>query len=333
MTKTFIKIRKRNSLRPRRRGNRNERKKSKNKKSEINPKFKNISSAQPSSPPPILDVPQYEDNISKFNKARIEFLFAERDNTLNDYFLRETEEFELNMYIQKENTNERLQKIRNFLLYSLLDIKAQITTIFNYTFPANFVHSVIALFDLFLARSNKEMDANYAKRIMNACMDIIDKKEGLGVFINKDFKKTFTPDDEVDILEATDLEIDPVKPYDYFSLFYFNSHVSKRNNVLLLNYIESFKKLFDKVAFCFLFNLNTKKNKPSTNYMSIFLITYELTKNFVPSGDNYINEYINDFKKRINYEDEFYLLAKMDYLKGVSLVEKTKLLYEEALKK
>ena len=67
--------------------------------------------------------------------------------------------------------------------------------------------------------------------------------------------------------------------------------------------------------------------------MSIFLITYELTKNFVPSGDNYINEYINDFKKRINYEDEFYLLAKMDYLKGVSFVEKTKLLYEEALKK
>ena len=328
MVKTFLKIRKFKTLRPRRiRGGRAERRKAhkkKEKKREKKAKINKFNYVFPS-----IDNPIKEDILSKYSKDRIEFLFCERDNVLNDYLTKEIEEFI--PYFSQEPINPLMKKRRSCFIYGLFDLLNKITTCFNYIFPENFIHSVLALYDYFLAKSQKEMKFSFMGRTMYACMDIIDKESGMGVFLHENFQKQFTTDDEIDVLEATDFKLYPIKPFDYFSLFCFNAHVIKRQDSDFLNYLKKLKEKFDKIAFYFLINEETKLNKPSTNYLSIFSMAYEETKNELPHGDNFINDYLNEFKNRIQYSNEDYSLAKNQLKESISLVEEAKLKYAQIL--
>ena len=98
-----------------------------------------------------------------------------------------------------------------------------------------------------------------------------------------------------------------------------------------MNYLKKFKEKFDKLAFYFLINEETKLSKPSTNYLSIFSMVYETTKNELPLGDNFINDYLNNFKNRIQYSNEDYSLAKNQLKESISLVEEAKLKYAQIL--
>ena len=98
-----------------------------------------------------------------------------------------------------------------------------------------------------------------------------------------------------------------------------------------MNYLKKFKEKFDKIAFYFLINEETKLNKPSTNYFSIFSMAYEETKNELPNGDNFINDYMNKFKNRIQYSNEDLSLAKNQLEESISLVEEAKLKYAQIL--
>ena len=195
-------------------------------------------------------------------------------------------------------------------------------------FPENFEPSVMALFDYFLSKSHKEMKASYMGRILYACLDIIDKEEGLGVFLNEDFQKNFTTDDEIDVLEATDFTIYPIKPFDYFSHFCFNAQVIKRGNSNFLNYLKKLKEKFHEISFNFLFNEETKINLPSTNYCSILLMAYDATKNNLPTGDNFIIDYVNNFKNKIQYSNNDYILALKQYENSIHLIEEAKQKYK-----
>ena len=326
MVKTFLKIKKSKKLRPRRiRGGRAERRKAhkiKEKKKEEKDQINKISYLFSS-----MNIHSKEDILSRYSKDRIEFLFDESENVLNDYLTKEIEEFI--PYISQEPVNPSMRKQRNCVIYGLFDLMNKITTGFNYTFPENFMHSVIALYDYFLAKSQKEMKFFYMGRTMYACMDIIDKESGLGVFLNDDFQNKFTTDDEIDVLEATDFKLYPIKPFDYFSQFCFNAHVIKREDSDFLNYLKKFQEKFDKIAFYFLINEETKLNKPSTNYFSIFSMAYEATKDELPNGDNFINDYMNKFKNRIQYSNEDLSLAKNQLEESISLVEEAKLKYAQ----
>ena len=328
MVKTFLKIKKSKKLRPRRiRGGRSERRKAhkiKEKKKEEKDQISKISYLFSS-----MNIHNKEDILSRYSKDRIEFLFDESENVLNDYLTKEIEEFI--PYISQEPVNPSMKKQRNCVIYGLFDLMNKITTGFNYTFPENFMHSVIALYDYFLAKSQKEMKFFYMGRTMYACMDIIDKESGLGVFLNADFQNKFTTDDEIDVLEATDFKLYPIKPFDYFSQFCFNAHVIKREDSDFLNYLKKFQEKFDKIAFYFLINEETKLNKPSTNYFSIFSMAYEATKDELPNGDNFINDYMNKFKNRIQYSNEDLSLAKNQLEESISLVEEAKLKYAQIL--
>ena len=328
MVKTFLKIRKFKTLRPRRiRGRRAERRKAlkiKEKKKEKKTKINKIHNFFPS-----LNIPTKEDILSRYSKDRIEFLFSESDNVINEYLTKEIEEFV--PYFSQEPINPLMKKQRTCIIYGLFDLINKITAGSNYVFPENFMHSVIALYDYFLAKSQKEMKFYYMGRTMYACMDIIDKESGMGVFLNEDFQNRFTTDDEIDVLEATDFLLYPIKPFDYFSHFCFNAHVIKREDSNFLNYLKKFKEKFDKLAFYFLINEETKLNKPSINYLSIFSMVYETTKNELPLGDNFINDYLNNFKNRIQYSNEDYSLAKNQLKESISLVEEAKLKYAQIL--
>ena len=328
MVKTFLKIRKFKTLGPRRiRGRRAERRKAlkiKEKMKEKKAKINKINNFFPS-----LNTSTKEDILSIYSKDRIEFLFSESDNVINEYLTKEIEEFV--PYFSQEPINPLMKKQRTCIIYGLFDLINKITAGSNYVFPENFMHSVIALYDYFLAKSQKEMKFYYMGRTMYACMDIIDKESGMGVFLNEDFQNRFTTDDEIDVLEATDFLLYPIKPFDYFSHFCFNAHVIKREDSNFLNYLKKFKEKFDKLAFYFLINEETKLNKPSINYLSIFSMVYETTKNELPLGDNFINDYLNNFKNRIQYSNEDYSLAKNQLKESISLVEEAKLKYAEIL--
>ena len=328
MVKTFLKIRKFKTLRPRRiRGRRAERRKAlkiKEKKKEKKTNINKIHNFFPS-----LNIPTKEDILSRYSKDRIEFLFSESDNVINEYLTKEIEEFV--PYFSQEPINPLMKKQRTCIIYGLFDLINKITAGSNYVFPENFMHSVIALYDYFLAKSQKEMKFYYMGRTMYACMDIIDKESGMGVFLNEDFQNRFTTDDEIDVLEATDFLLYPIKPFDYFSHFCFNAHVIKREDSNFLNYLKKFKEKFDKLAFYFLINEETKMSKPSTNYLSIFSMVYETTKNELPLGDNFINDYLNNFKNRIQYSNEDFSLAKNQLKESISLVEEAKLKYAQIL--
>ena len=328
MVRTFLKIRKFKTLRPRRiRGRRIERRKAhkiKTKMKEKKSKKRNIQDI--SSLPESL---YKEDILSRYSKDRIEFLFSESDNVLHEYFSKEIEEF--NPYFSLEATNPGMKKQRNCIIFGLFDFINKISTFCHYKFPENFRHSVIALYDYFLSKSKKEMELFYMGRTMYACMDIIDKESGSGVLLNKDFQKNFTTDDEIDVLEATDFKIYPVKPFDYFSHFYLNAHVIKKEDSNFLRYLEKFKEKFDEIAFYLLINEEAKKSKPSYNYFSIFLLAYDKTKNDLPFGDNFINNYMRNFKNIILYSDEDYALAKKHLEESISLVEEAKNKYAQIL--
>ena len=326
MVKTFLKIKKFISLPPKRiRGKRAERRKLHKRKSQKREKFSKIKE-NVAFKIPDLENSLEEDILSKYSKDRIEFLFSEGNNVINEYLSKEIEEF---IPFSKEQIPPSLKEKRYFIIYSMFDLINKINALSDYKFPENFLHSVIALFDYFLSKSKKEMKLSYMWRTMYACADIIDKEEGLGVFINEQFQKNFTTNDEIDVLEAIDFIIYPIKPFDYFSHFCFNAHVLKRNDLNFLNYLEKLKEKFDEIAFYLLINEETKINKPSTNYLSMFIIAYEETKNDLPLGDNFINNYINNFKSKINYQVENYSIALEQLEKSYSLVEEAKFKYLE----
>ena len=324
MVKTFIKIKKFVPKHPKRiRGKRAQRRKfHKIKKQEKkSKKSKNITFKIPS-----LDDPFKKDILSRYSNDRIEFLFSEGNNVINEYLTKEKEEF---IPFSEESIAPHMKEKRHFVIYGMFDMINKINTLCNYKFPQNFLHSVIALYDYFLFKSQKEMNLSYMGRTIYACADIIDKEEGLGVFLNEQFQKNFTTDDEIDVLEEIDFNLYPVKPFDYFSHFCFNAHILKRNDSNFLNYLEKLKEKFDEIAFYLLINEETRINKPSTNYLSIFLIAYDETKKNLPLGDNFINDYLNNFRNKIKYHEENYSMALEQLEKSYSLVEEAKFKYIE----
>ena len=96
-----------------------------------------------------------------------------------------------------------------------------------------------------------------------------------------------------------------------------------------MNYLKKLKEKFDEIAFYLLINEESKINKTSTNYLSIFLIAFEKTKNYLPLGDNFINDYINNFRSKINYQEENYSMVLEQLEKSISLVEEAKFKYSE----
>ena len=327
MVKTFLKLKKFSTLAPNNiKSRRLERKRAYQLKLKKKSRKRNVKITKPNEPISSPVNPFQYDILSRYSKDRIDFLFHVGDNFINENLSKEKEEFCSPFPIEETNLSINIK--RNCILYGLHDLLYKISTGFNFIFPENFEPSVMALFDYFLSKSHKEMKASYMGRILYACLDIIDKEEGLGVFLNEDFQINFTTDDEIDVLEATDFTIYPIKPFDYFSHFCFNAQVIKRGNSNFLNYLKKLKEKYHEISFNFLINEETKINKPSTNYCSILSMAYDATKNNLPTGDNFIIDYMNNFKNKIQYSNDDYILALKQYEDSIHLIEEAKQKYK-----
>ena len=87
------------------------------------------------------------DILSKFSPNRNDFLYSERDNTLNDYLLREQAEFI--PFIPLAISDPSISKKRHLTLYGLFDIIKQFIDKTGFKFPLDLEQKVIALYDLF----------------------------------------------------------------------------------------------------------------------------------------------------------------------------------------
>lgn len=267
------------------------------------------------------------DTLSKFSQNRIDFLVSERENALNEYFLRENLEFI--PFIPLAISDPSIIKNRHLALFGLFDIIKQLVNSTGFKFPLDLEQKVIALYDLFLTNVNpqNQMKMSYLAKTLFAGVSIYDKEEGLNVFINDFFQQYFTSDDEIDVLEAVDFNLNPVKPYDYFSLFCFNAQAARRNDAIFLNYLEELKKKFNEIAINLLFNEESRNNKPSINYVSIFKMAHDATKDLLPNEDNFINDYLVDFQNRIHYTNDNYLTAKTQIEKSCNIMKEFQIKY------
>lgn len=330
MVKTFSKERKLKRIGWRRRHSRHSAKKrSQRRKAKLDRKAKkneNVNNKlNQTNISPAINTPN--DILSKFSQNRIDFLVSERENALNEYFLRENVEFI--PFIPLAISDPSIIKNRHLALFGLFDIIKQLINSTGFKFPLDLEQKVIALYDLFLTNAipQNQMKMSYLTKTLFACVSIYDKEEGLNVFINDFFQQYFTSDDEIDVLEAVDFNLNPVKPYDYFSLFCFNAQVARRNDAIFLNYLEELKKKFNEIAINLLFNEESRNNKPSINYVSIFKIAYDETKGLLSNEDNFINDYLVEFQNRIHYTNDNYLLAKTQIEKSCNIMEEFKIKY------
>ena len=128
------------------------------------------------------------DTLSKFSQNRIDFLVTERDNTLNEYFLRENVEFI--PFIPLAISDPSIIKNRHLALFGLFDIIKQLINSTGFKFPLDLEQKVIALYDLFLTNVNpqNQMKMSYLTKTLFACVSLYDKEEGLNVFINDFFQ-------------------------------------------------------------------------------------------------------------------------------------------------
>ena len=263
--------------------------------------------------------------INYYLKEKINFLLSEAENSIKNLLNRENEEFYniTSTEIQKEMKYK--QENRALVLIGLEDIINQLCeNNKNLVFPADFIFSVIALFDYYLIKSEKQFNRLDMVKTIYACLDLIDTKQKLGVFNSSFFQKYINYDIEIDIIEAVDINLIPVKIFDFFAIFYLKITQVRKYDKKFLAYMNKFKKVFFQTEFYFIFHEHSKTVKPSINFVSCLLLTYEQTENMIPKGStfNELFQFINQFS-----------YSKEKYLNSINMIKESIGVYKEMIKK
>lgn len=250
-------------------------------------------------------------DFNYLTKERIFFLLPEIENSINKLRNLEEYEFSENKIFLQNNVKNYNQKDRFFALISLKDILEKIKEQNpSLKIPQNFFPSVISLFDNYLIKSKKLLKKEELFSALFACSDLIDKEQSLFIFNDPYFQSKFTYEITKEILKAVDLNSFPVKVYDYFDIFYFQMTQVKKNDLEFLEFLKIFKDNFIEFQIYMLFHEDSKIEKPSINFISCLLLSYETTVNILLKDVNIISMHINIYKNRFGYNDDKYLNFK-----------------------
>lgn len=259
-------------------------------------------------------------DMNYYLKERINFLNTIDKKSINDLLNLEKDEFLECNSNTKENEPKYTEKNRALVLIGLKDIISQLCQQNeNLKFPDSFIYFIIAIFDYYLSLSEKELKRSDMVKALYACLDLIDKMLNIGVFSTSFFKKFYDTDLEIEIMETVDLNFIPVKIFDYFDIFYFKI-TQNQNNQKLLEYMENFKKVFLDISFYILFHEHSKKEKPSTNFVSCLLLTYENTKEILPDNENFKEFY--EFLKQFEYSETDFSNSKIMLEESIDVYNK-----------
>ena len=258
-------------------------------------------------------------------KERINFLDSEFSSTIRNLLTREINEFNDDKVETKELNYK--EEDRFIVLLGLKDIITKICEQNKEVIiPDKFTFSVISLFDSYLDKFERQLNKKDMAKVLYACLSLIDKEQNIGIFTSPCFQKYINPDIEMDILEIVDLNIYPVKMYDFFNAFLFRIKQIKKDDILFLDYIKKFERIFCDFGSFLLFHKYSKNKKPSINFLSCFILTYEITKNILPQENDFTEKFINFIKSELKISED-------ENLNCEPLVKESILIYKNILNK
>ena len=271
-------------------------------------------------------------DMNYYSQPKINFLLSQEDNTITRLLKKESSEFS---EVKPDETPKYKQEHRAVALIGLKDIIFQVFELSKgkLSLPDNFVFSVIALYELYIRSSKKDLSKSENIKSLFSCLIFIDQFQNIQVFTTSFFKKTTNPNFEMDlnILNVVDLNLFPVKIYDYFEIFFLRISQEKKDDKKYQKYINLFNDVFAEFNFYFSFHENSKIKKPSINFISCLIMTYTFISNKYKLKYEIIEDYINYYKRIMKYDDQEYLFAKeiikeskhvYDYLVGNLKVNK-----------
>ena len=271
-------------------------------------------------------------DMNYYSQPKINFLLSQEDNTITRLLKKEALEFS---EVKPDETPKYKQEHRAVALIGLKDIIFQVFELSKgkLSLPDNFVFSVIALYELYIRSSKKDLSKSENIKSLFSCLIFIDQFQNIQVFTTSFFKRTTNPNFEMDlnILNVVDLNLFPVKIYDYFEIFFLRISQEKKDDKKYQKYINLFNDVFAEFNFYFSFHENSKIKKPSINFISCLIMTYTFISNKYKLKYEIIEDYINYYKRIMKYDDQEYLFAKeiikeskhvYDYLVGNLKVNK-----------
>ena len=271
-------------------------------------------------------------DMNYYSQPKINFLLSQEDNTITRLLKKEALEFS---EVKPDETPKYKQEHRAVALIGLKDIIFQVFELSKgkLSLPDNFVFSVIALYELYIKSSKKDLSKSENIKSLFSCLIFIDQFQNIQVFTTSFFKRTTNPNFEMDlnILNVVDLNLFPVKIYDYFEIFFLRISQEKKDDKKYQKYINLFNDVFAEFNFYFSFHENSKIKKPSINFISCLIMTYTFISNKYKLKYEIIEDYINYYKRIMKYDDQEYLFAKeiikeskhvYDYLVGNLKVNK-----------
>ena len=275
----------------------------------------------------IRKVPHNIFDINYYIKSKIDLLSSDEDQSLR--ILKTTEKSEFaEVRFDLEHPKYK-QEHRALAIIGLKDIIYQVIELSQKKLKIKdaFVFSVIALYERYLQNTPKELTKNEMIKSLFSCLIYMDKFENLGVFTTSFFKKT-NPSFvlNIDMLNVVDLNLFPVKIYDYFEIFFLRVSQLNKEDKIYQDYIALFKSVFTEINFYVSFHENSRYKKPSINFISCLFISYVFIKNNFSKENDTIKAYINHYKNVMEYDNE------QDYLFAREIIKESKYVYDDLIR-
>ena len=264
-------------------------------------------------------------DINYYVKSKIDLLLSEERNTLIRLKRIENSEFS---ELRKEESPKYKQEHRALAIIGLKDVIYQVIDLSqnNLKLDDDFIFSVISLYECYIRNSEKALSKNEMIKSLFSCLILIDKFKKVGVFSVSFFQHsnpTFNLD--LGILSTVDLNLFPIKIYDYFNIFFLRISQMKKDDKKYQEYILLFKEVFIEFNFYFVFHENGKIKKPSINFISCLQLTYSFIKyNYLLEND-IIKEYISHYKNIIEYNEE------QEYFFAKEIIKESKYVYDDLI--
>ena len=265
-------------------------------------------------------------NVNYYLQPKIDFLFSQEGDNLTKLMNIENSEFS---EIKPDRIQKYKQEHRALAIIGLKDIIFQVIDLSQgkINLSEKFIFTVISLYEYFLIKLEKDLSKTEIIKSLFSCLVLIDQVENIQIFTTSFFRKSTNPNFEVDlnILNVVDLNLFPVKVYDYFEIFFLRISQEKKDDKNYQKYIKLFKDVFIEFNFYFSFHENSKIKKPSINFISCLIMTYAFIKsNFSLKYEN-VKAYINHYKNIMKYDDQEYLFAR-------EIIKESKYVYDDLVK-
>ena len=278
----------------------------------------------PNRPKKILKIKSSD--ISYYLESNINFLLSQEESNIDR--LRRIEDFEFRESnagfgeVYKKEDRELaiigLEDMINCILENNPDKKM--------ICPDSLDSSVIALLDYYLKKSKNKLNKKELINILYSSLIYINIQKNLKMFETY-FRQNFELN--MDFLEVIDLNLYPVKVFDYFEMFFLRISQSNKDDKNHQEYANVFKKVFTELNFYLNYNDNSKIYRPYDKFIYCLLMTKSFLKNNMSLEDQIVEQFIEYYKNKILFDVNSYQKC-CDLIKE-SKYSFDKLLYEKSV--